>query len=100
MNAEIAQGRADTRIRLPLGRTVVTRGALEDVTFPEMMKALRRHATGDWGNVDKEDKATNDMAVTNGYRVLRAYTTQNGKKFWIITEADRSVTAVLLPEEY
>lgn len=62
---------------------------------------LRRHLTGDWGELDAEDKRVNDLAVKHGDRILSAYhfTTTN-VKFYIITEADRSVTTFLLPEEY
>ena len=64
------------------------------------MKALRRHVYGDWGDLDDEDKAENEFSVENGYRILSSYTSSNGIKFWVITEADRSATTVLLPEEY
>jgi hypothetical protein len=62
-------------------------------------KALRRHHAGDWGDVDDEDQTANDMAVMQGERLLSAYQCM-GTKIWIITEADRSVTTFLLPEEY
>lgn len=64
------------------------------------MSALSRHITGDWGEVDAEDKRANDQSLIDGSRLLSAYRSQDGTKFWIITEADRSVTTVLLPEEY
>ena len=59
-----------------------------------------RHMAGDWGDVDEEDKAANDQALTDGSRLLSAYRTAAAKKLWIITEADRSATTILLPEEY
>ena len=65
-----------------------------------MMQALRRHARGDWGEVDAEDWKSNDRSLQEGTRLLSAYRTRSGIKLWIITEADRSVTTVLLPEEY
>ena len=86
--------------KLPLGQTVATPGVLAELTRPDIWKALRRHECGDWGVVDDEDKAANDAALVNGSRVLSAYRSANGVKFWIITEWDRSVTTVLLPSEY
>lgn len=62
--------------------------------------ALARHAAGDWGDLCDEDWHTNNEAPKNGARLFSAYHSDDGVKFWIITEADRSVTTVLLPEEY
>ena len=90
------------RLKFPLGRVVATPGALEALQSsgeaPE--KFLRRHASGDWGEVDAEDKRTNDQAVGHGLRILSAYDTSKGERLWIITEADRSSTTLLLPDEY
>lgn len=61
---------------------------------------LARHLSGDWGSVDAEDQRTNDQAVKHGYRILSAYELSTGVKVWIITEADRSVTTLLLPDDY
>jgi hypothetical protein len=61
---------------------------------------LARHANGDWGEVDEHDREANEYAVENGLRVLSAYTLSSGEKIWIITEADRSSTTILLPSEY
>jgi len=63
-------------------------------------EALQRHVAGDWGELDEEDKKANDGALQTGERLLSAYQSATGTKFWIITEADRSVTTVLLPEDY
>jgi hypothetical protein len=84
----------------PLGRLLATPGALREVPEPEIRVALHRHARGDWGEVGEEDRIANDVAVTDGERVLSAYVTDGGVRFWVITEADRSATTVLLPEEY
>jgi hypothetical protein len=65
-----------------------------------MLGALRRHASCDWGELCAEDKASNDQALQYGGRLMSAYRTPTGVKFWIITEADRSATTTLLPEEY
>ena len=59
-----------------------------------------RHVVGDWGDLCAEDKQVNDQAVVGGMRILSAYQAANGTKFWIITEADRRTTTVLLPEDY
>ena len=87
-------------VKFPLGLTVMTPGARDSIPPSEMLQALRRHARGDWGEVCAEDQRANDRAVQDGSRLLSAYRTKTGVKFWIITEADRSATIVLLPEEY
>ena len=86
--------------RFALGRTVITRGAHEALEQEDVLAALTRHVTGDWGDVCPDDWQANDSALQVGTRLLSAYHTEEGRKFWIITEADRSVTTVLLPEEY
>jgi hypothetical protein len=86
-----------------LGQIVSTPGALyalktADVTAREL---LLRHWTGNWGDLCSADKQENDLSVQQGYRVLSAYTfVRTGVTVWIITEADRSVTTLLLPDEY
>ncbi|MEQ1735843.1 MAG: hypothetical protein ABL886_05525 [Rhodoglobus sp.] len=84
----------------PLGLLLTTPGAQAAVPPAEAMQALRRHATGDWGELDAHDRDANDRALTEGSRLLSSYRTIDGTTFWIITEADRSVTTVLLPGEY
>lgn len=86
--------------RFALGRTVITRGALAELPQDEVQTAMARHIRCDWGDVCDEDKQANDDALKHGARLLSSYHTQAGRKFWIITEADRSATTVLLPEEY
>lgn len=86
--------------KFELGKVVGTPGALELIPIGEIQQALDRHQNGDWGDVCDEDKEVNNQALIHGDRILSAYTSSNGTKFWIITEADRSVTTVLLPEEY
>ena len=89
-----------TRVKLPLGRTVATPGVLAAVAPDEMARALARHASGDWGDLGEEDWAMNDRAAVSGEdRILSSYMVDD-TKFWIITEWDRSVTTVLLPEDY
>lgn len=86
--------------QFPLGRLLMTPGAQHEIPPSEMMQALRRHAHGDWGELDPEDRQANDRALKDGSRLLSAYHTKAGLKFWIITEADRAATTVLLPDEY
>ncbi len=87
-------------VHFVLGRLLTTPGALAEVPSDELVTAIARHARGDWGELDDEDKAANDAALRQETRLLSAYRTKQGTKFWIITEADRSVTTVLLPDEY
>ncbi len=88
--------------RFPLGRVVATPGALgalEDAgDRPSVF--LKRHATGDWGELDEHDRHENELSVAHGFRLLSAYSLSDGTRIWIITEADRSVTTLLLPSEY
>ena len=84
----------------PLGQVVATPGVLAAVPADEITTALRRHAGGDWGTVCPEDQRENELSLKEGFRLLSAYQASNGTKFWVITEADRSATTVLLPEEY
>ncbi len=83
-----------------LGQVVITSNAAREIPADDVQAALRRHSQGDWGELDENDWATNQEALQSGNRLLSAYTTNNGVRFWIITEADRSVTTVLLPEDY
>lgn len=85
-----------------LGQLVATPGALN--AFERNKQApsefLQRHVNHDWGDLDEEDKKENDYSVLHGFRILSAYTLKDGTRFWIITEADRSATTILLPSEY
>lgn len=83
-----------------LGRIVATPNALHSLSQEDILAGIRRHQAGDWGNLTDEDRATNDRALVDGSRILSAYNAGNGIRFWIITETDRSVTTVLLPEDY
>jgi len=88
--------------KFPLGRIVATPGALTALAEAEETpdSFLRRHAAGDWGNLDDEDRNENERSLSEGFRLLSAYTLRSGVRIWIITEADRSSTCILLPEEY
>ena len=91
-----------TTSTLPLGDVYVTGGASEALDFLDISRALRRHRIGDDGDLCDEDRAANRSARAHGYRVISCYHTATADrvKFWVITEADRSSTTVLLPEEY
>lgn len=86
---------------LPLGHIVATPGALELLSKAgeEPFNLLVRHRSGDWGELDAQDRRENERSVENGWRVLSSYPVDK-EKVWIITEADRSATTILLPEEY
>lgn len=86
--------------RLNLGHVVATPGALEALSAEDIRSALDRHVHGDWGDLGDEDKRENDFAFGRCLRILSAYNAMSGVKFWVITEADRSATTVLLPDEY
>lgn len=85
-----------------LGQPVATPGALDALEQAgELPLAyLFRHVTGDWGDLDPEDIEENELSLAQGFRLLSAYHLSSGTKIWVITEADRSVTTILLPEEY
>ena len=79
---------------------VATPAVLESVPRHEIFAALDRHQRCDWGDVSPADWKQNDYALKHGLRLLSSYRSESGTKFWIITEADRSATTVLLPEDY
>ena len=83
-----------------LGRIVATAHALEVIPKEDILKAIARHQAGDWGDLPAEDLIANNKSVIEGSRLLSAYHSTQGVKFWVITEADRSITTVLLPEDY
>jgi len=84
------------------GRIVATPGAM--AAFEEAGENpapyLLRHLTGDWGDLDEFDKLQNESALKNDYRIFSAYDLKTGTRIWIITEADRSSTCLLLPSDY
>jgi hypothetical protein len=89
------------RAPLPLGRVVATPGALKRLSEigAHPFDLLARHATGDWGELCAFDRRQNEIALRDSYRVLSSYEISAGK-VWIITEADCSITTILLPEDY
>lgn len=87
--------------RFPLGQTVATPGALEILIAAGLspLALLSRHQLGDWGNVPAEDARENERSVSAGDRILSSYTVAD-ERLWVITEADRSATTILRPDEY
>ncbi|MBA3256332.1 MAG: hypothetical protein H0T64_06745 [Pyrinomonadaceae bacterium] len=88
--------------RFALGETFITPGAQEalDIAGQTAIQFLRRHMSSDWGEVSEDDAQQNELSLREGFRLLSAYRTVKGQKLWIITEADRSATTILLPDEY
>ncbi len=86
----------------PLGRIVATPGAIEALTRANQQPQdfLARHMAGDWGDLGKDDQTENEYSLQHGFRILSSYSTAAGEKLFVITEADRSSTTLLLPEEY
>ena len=96
---------AETRLSQPrfkLGKVLATPGALKALCTAnkQLFAYLSRHVSGDWGDLCPEDAEENELSLQNGYRLLSAYMLDNKTKLWIITEADRSATTLLLPNEY
>ncbi|MGH9969774.1 MAG: hypothetical protein ACREBG_18545 [Pyrinomonadaceae bacterium] len=92
-----------TVTRFALGQTYITPGAEEalQIAGQTEIEFLRRHMSCDWGpELSDEDVRENELSLEEGFRLLSAYRTAKGQKLWIITEADRSATTILLPSEY
>ena len=83
-----------------LGRIVTTPNALHSLTQDDILLGIQRHQAGDWGDLTDDNRAANDRALAQGGRIVSAYHATNGTRFWLITEADRSKTTILLPEDY
>ena len=86
--------------KFDLGQLLSTPGAIGAATQEDLMRCIGRHVRGDWGALCDADQRANDQALTSGGRLLSAYLLPSGVKLWVITEADRSATTVLLPDEY
>ena len=89
-----------TTIRFQPGEIYTTQGVLAATTAFEITKALARHLSGDWGEICAEDATTNEDAVDGSGQLMSVYTSASGIVYWVITEADRSVTTFLLPDDY
>lgn len=88
--------------RFALGQTVITPGAEEalELAGQTATEFLSRHMSGDWGDLSDDDMKENELSLEQGFRLLSRYQTTKGERLWIITEADRSATTILLPIEY
>ena len=94
--------------RFPLGQILATPGAVQalrqiagDNYQSFVAKLIARHQSGDWGELDEDDVAENEFSLEHSFRLLSAYTLpENAGRIWVITEADRSATTLLLPDEY
>ena len=82
-----------------LGEIVITPAALHALPAEEIYRGIDRHVCGDWGEMSDADRAENEFALLHGFRLLSVYETKCGVGFWVLTEADRTVTTVLLPGE-
>jgi hypothetical protein len=82
------------------GQFFATERASHEIGFEQILMALKRHKSGDWGDLCPEDWEANEKALQEGGRLFSVYYDQNGTKFWVITEADRSITTVLMPDDY
>ena len=89
-------------MKFPLGQTVATPGALEALAEAGQtgLEFLARHQAGDWGDCCKDDAQANERALNDESRIWSIYHTSKGVKLYVITEADRSSTCILLPSEY
>jgi len=85
-----------------LGQCVATPGALAALEEAGQTPSdfLARHQNGNWGEIHPDDKGMNEQALEDGARIFSVYTTSKGVKLWVITEADRASTCILLPDEY
>ena len=88
-----------TARKFSLGQVVITTNAMERLDPAIVSECLGRHASGDWGEICKADARENELSLQEGYRLMSVY--RSGEEpFWIVTEADRSVTTVLMPDDY
>ena len=92
-------------VKFKMGHMVMTRGVndlvAENEAFAKFVaQSLASHSRGDWGNLSEEDRQENELSLKEGFRLFSAYETEGLPKIWIITEADRSATTVLFPDEY
>ncbi len=85
---------------IPVTPLFTTPGALDALHPEDVLAAVTRHFVGDWGDLCAEDRAENESAIREGLRLFSVYRDRHGTKFYVITEADRSSTTILLPDEY
>ena len=90
----------DSGLKLSLGTIVITPGAELKLPAKDITAAVRRHGNSDWGDIDFENQQLNDLRLQEGGPIASIYTASNGLRFYVLTEADRATTTVLMPEEY
>lgn len=98
--SDSASGATGFEPKFPMGQLVATPAALDALTPDDIQAAILRHLQGDWGDLCAEDRAENELSLSKGFRLFSVYYGANRVRFYIITEADRSVTTVLLPSDY
>jgi hypothetical protein len=88
--------------KFSLGTLVITPSAMAEIQIAEQLPTdfLRRHIKGDWGDLEEDDKTENELSLKQGGRLMSCYRTLKDVKIWIITEADRSSTCILVPSDY
>ena len=86
--------------RFRMGRLMLTPNAMQFLSPGDVIEALCRHLHGDWGDVDEMDQRANELSLREDGRLFSVYHTEEMARFWIITEADRSATTVLMPGDY
>ena len=89
-----------SQMKFDLGRLVITPAALEAVPADDICNAINRHVCGDFGDLDAADRRENELALRAGLRLLSVYRATNGTKFYVLTEACRTITTILLPSDY
>lgn len=102
LNTSAKAGTTTGAARFPLGQTLITHGAQEAIREAGQLplEFLLRHQSGEWGDLGTEDKRENESSVSRRLRILSKYHTADGMALYVITEADRSATTILLPSEY
>lgn len=92
----------ENKVLFSLGQIFLTVGAREalEEANQNAMEFLAKHSTGNWGDVCEDDRKENELSLKEGFRILSSYKTKLGEKIWVITEADRSSSTILLPEDY
>ena len=88
-----------TQMKFIFGELIITAAALDAIPADDICNALDRHIRGDWGDLDDDDRRENELGLRIGLRLLSAYCSGTGFKFFVLTSADRSLTTVLLPDE-
>ena len=89
----------DGRPRFPLGRVRMSKKARESLTYADALNGLRSHAIGEWGLLSDDEWWENELSLRQGYQLMSIHLASNGNRFWIVTEADRSLTTIRLPTE-